>query len=294
MNDSSIEIRPFADVAEVAQIEDIQRQAWNRFDLEIVPGRLLYAMEHNGACLIGAFDDEKVVGFAFGILGTDQESGDRVDQVAAARLLLYSVIMGVLPEYQSHGVGYRLKMAQREFSLRIGVRLITWTYDPLESLNGYFNVSKLGVICHRYLDNYYGEMGGINVGLPTDRFYVEWWVTSNRVESRVSKRRGPLSLDSYLSGRAVIVNESDRDDRQLPVPPADFLRLENNLVLVEIPDSIQEIKSSDMALPQRWREHGRQVFKHYFDRHYMVTDFLRSKDADGLPRSYYVLTQMDG
>jgi predicted GNAT superfamily acetyltransferase len=294
MSSSSIEIRPVTDVADVKQLEEVQLRVWNAGPMQAVPGRILHAMHQNGACLIGAFDGGKLVGFVCGILGTVQGLDNRVDQIAAARLQLYSVIMGVLPEYQRSGIGYRLKIAQREFALRIGVRLVTWTYDPLESLNGYFNINKLGAICHTYLSDYYGEMGGINVGLPTDRFYTEWWVTSNRVKSRVSRDRGPLSLESYLRGRAAIANECVRNDQDLSIPQDDFLRIENSLVLVEIPSNFQQLKSVSKDLALQWREHSREVFTYYFDRRYLVTDFVRSEDEGGFFRSYYVLTQASG
>lgn len=291
MNKISIDIQPVTNIEDVKQIEDIQRLTWNIDDLDIIPGWLFHAMQKNGACLLGAFDGRKLVGFVFGLPGTLEGLDEPVDQVEETQLLIYSLIMGVLPEYQRAGIGYRLKMAQREFALRLGVRLVTWTYDPLESLNGYLNIHKLGVVCHRYLHDYYGEMGGINIGMPSDRFYVEWWVTSNRVKSRVSQNRGPLRLDQYLSGRAVIVNECDRNDKDLPVPPGGFLQLDNSLTIVEIPDDIQHVKAVDVPLSKRWREHLRLIFGHYFERQYLVTDFVRNMDERGLPRSYYVLTQ---
>ena len=290
----SVDIRPIANIVEAKQIEELQRSTWNRDDLEIIPGRLFLAMKDNGACLLGAFDRSKLVGFVFGVLGTVEDLNERIDQIAAARLLMYSMIMGVHPDYQRAGIGYRLKIAQREFALRIGVRLITWTFDPLESHNAYLNFQKLGVVCHKYLQDYYGEMGGINIGLPSDRFYVEWWVTSNRVKSRVSQNRGPLTLAQYLGGRAVIVNECEHDENNQPVPPDEFLQLDSSLILVEIPDDIQHLKSIDLPLSIRWRSHIRHVFDYYFNRQYLVTDFVRNVDQAGVNSSYYVLTQADG
>lgn len=291
MTNTNIEIRQITKIEEVKQIEAIQRSAWNRRDIEIIPSRLFHAMRLNGACLVGAFDDGKLVGFVFGLLGTVEDLNDRIDQIAAARLQMYSVIMGVLPQYQGQGIGYRLKVAQREFALRIGVRLVTWTYDPLESKNGYLNIHKLGAVCHELLPDHYGEMGGINIGLPSDRFKVEWWVTSNRVNSRIGQNRGPLRLDQYLGGRAIIVNECDPNEAGLQVPPDAFLKLDNSLVIVEIPADIQRMKSLDMPLSSRWREHARTIFGHYFSRQYLVTDFVRGAGENDMPRSYYVLTQ---
>ena len=294
MNGNTIEIRPVIDVDEIKQIEEIQRATWGMDDLAVIPARVFHVMQTNGACLLGAFDGEKIVGFVFGLLGTMEGLDDRIDQIAAARLLMYSVTLGILPEYQREGIGYRLKIAQREFALRIGVRLITWTCDPLESLNGHFNFSKLGVVCHSYLRNYYGQMSGINVGLPSDRFYVEWWVTGNRVTSRVSRSRGPLNLSQYLGGNAKIINQCERDARMLPIPQESYLQLDGSLLLVQIPEDFQLIKSVDQPLALDWRHHIRAVFEHYFDHDYLVTDFVREQDDEGVSHSYYVLTQASG
>lgn len=291
MNRNAFEIRPITGIDNLKHIEDIQRTTWGIGELDVIPAWVFHAMRTSGACLLGAFDGEKMVGFVFGLLGTMEGLDERIDQVAAARLLMYSVTMGILPEYQRAGLGYRLKIAQREFALRIGVRLITWTYDPLESLNGYLNFGKLGVVCHSYLENYYGQMSGINVGLPSDRFYVEWWVTSNRVVSRVSQSRGPLNLSQYLDGNAKIINGCDRDAGMLPVPPKSYLQLDSSLLLVQIPEDFQRVKSHNQPLALDWRQHIRAVFGHYFGRDYLVTDFVREQDDDGVSCSYYVLTQ---
>ncbi len=288
-----IEIRDISGLDEVDQINNVQKEIWGMDDLEMIPGRFMHAMQFNGACLIGAFEDDKLVGFVFGILGTLEGLDHRIDQVAAARLQLYSVIMGVLPDYQVLGVGFRLKTAQRDFAMRIGVRLITWTFDPLESRNAHFNFSKLGTVAHQYVRNYHGRMGGINAGLKTDRFYVEWWITSNRVKSRVSRGREKLSLDAFLDGGATFVNKAVFEEDDLPVPPNDFVKATDNILLVEIPSSIQKIKKLDMPLALRWRQHTRLLFEHFFLTKYLVTDFVRQEDPSGHHRSYYVLTYAD-
>jgi len=294
MFEETIEIRPVTDVADARKLEEIQRVTWNMSETEVLPGRFLHAMQFNGACLLGAYDENELIGFVFGVLGTVEGLDNRIDQIAAARLQMYSAIMGVLPEYQEAGIGYRLKVAQREFAMRIGVRMVTWTFDPLESRNGYLNIRKLGVICHQYERDFHGEIGGINAGLPTDRFYVEWWVTSSRVDVRLSSRRPPLTLDNYLSGGAIIVNEAEIDERGNAKPAPDFERVESRFVLVEIPASIQTIKRSDMRLAQAWRQSTRELFEHYLWRGYIITDFVRLQDPNGIQHSFYVLTQGDG
>jgi predicted GNAT superfamily acetyltransferase len=290
---SEITIRALTSMVEIREIEKLQKKIWSTPDLEIMPAHELHALAQNGAALFGAFDGSRPVGFVFGVLGTIQ-SPERIDQVAAARLKMYSVIAGVLPEYQGRGVGYQLKLAQREFALRIGIRLITWTYDPLESVNARFNVGKLGIICHRYLRHFHGDMSGINAGLPTDRFEAEWWVTSNRVEGRVVKQRRALSMEALVGGGAVLVNGTSFDENELPVPPHVYLSgVGHNLILVEIPADFQAIKRQDFDLALRWREHSRRLFEELFQQNYVATDFVFQPDPEGRNRSFYLLTHQD-
>jgi predicted GNAT superfamily acetyltransferase len=289
---SEIIIRSLETMAEVRAVEEIQRATWNMGDLEIIPAHALHAIQHNGAALLGAFDGEQLVGFVFGVLATEDIPG-RVDQVAAARLKMYSVIAGVLPAYQQDNIGYRLKMAQRDFANRIGVRLITWTYDPLESRNGRFNIGKLGAICRRYLRHFHGDMSGINNGLQTDRFEVEWQVTSNRVAARATRKWRPLGLDALLAGGALLVNEAVINEAGLPIPPPNYVSRPSNLMLVEIPVDFQAVKRGDFALAQSWRMHTRNVFEGLFDSGFIVTDFVTHEDDGGRPHSYYLLTHQD-
>lgn len=286
-------VRPLETLAEFLAAEDIQRIAWSMSDLEIIPAHAMHAMQHNGAALLGAFDGDRLVGFSLAILATEDEPG-RIDQVAAARLKMYSVVTGVLPEYQSHKVGFRLKMAQRDFALRIGIRLITWTYDPLESRNARFNIGKLGAICRRYLRHFHGDMTGINAGLPTDRFEVEWWVTGNRVKNKAASPWRPLKLDSLLAGGALLVNEAEfPPDGELPVPPPNYISQPSNLILVEIPADFKAIKQASLDLAMRWRMHSRDLFEQLFLSGFIVTDFVPHQDSQGHKRSYYLLTHQD-
>ena len=289
---SEIIIRPLETMAEMSATEEVQRVTWTMTDLDVIPGHALHAMQHNGAVLLGAFDGEHLVGFAFGVLGTE-DNPNRVDQVAAARLKIYSVIAGVIPEYQKHDIGFRLKMAQRDFALRIGIRLISWTYDPLESLNARFNIGKLGAVCRRYLRHFHGDLSGINTGLPTDRFEVEWWVTQNRVAARAERKWRPLKLDALLAGGALLVNEAAISTNGLPEPPLNPVSRPGNLMLVEIPANFQEIKRADLVLAQRWRMHTRELFETLFASGFLVTDFVPHVDQRSNPRSYYLLTHQD-
>lgn len=277
-------------MADIEQVRHVQMATWGMAAEETIPPHTLHALQHHGASLLGALDGDQVVGFAFAVLGTT----DAPDETAAAgRLKLYSVATGLLPGYQQTGAGYRLKLAQRDFANRLGVRLISWTYDPLMSLNGRFNIHKLGGVVSTYHRNFHGNMGGVNAGLPTDRFEVDWWVASERVQERVVGEKRPLTLTDLLNSGATLVNPTQFNSQGHPVPPAAITTEHNDsLLLVEIPANFTLLKTADFALAQQWRLHTRTLFEALFRGGYTVTDFVQSNG--GQPRSFYLLTHHRG
>ncbi|MGD9316090.1 MAG: GNAT family N-acetyltransferase, partial [Anaerolineae bacterium] len=127
-------IRPLESIAEFHACEALQRRVWVLpDDLEVVPLHLLLTAQRNGGLVLGAFDGGELVGFLFGFPAYDQDG----------RPKHCSHMMGVDPDCQGAGIGYQLKLAQREFALAQGLDLVTWTYDPLESRNAYLNIHKL-------------------------------------------------------------------------------------------------------------------------------------------------------
>lgn len=275
-----IEIRPLTSLADIEQVRTIQMETWNFRVDETIPSHTLHALQNHGNCLLGAVDGGKVVGFVLGVLGVIKGNG-----TAAKRLKMYSVAAGMLPDYQKLGLGYRLKLAQRDFALDLGLKLITWTYDPLESLNGRFNITKLGAVCNTYHRNYHGDMSGINAGLPTDRFEAEWWIDSKRVIKTVSG----IQTNAPSLGTIPIINPTQFDNRSLPIPSTTpHLNSLGSSVLLEIPANFQQIKQTDPALAKRWRFHTRTLFEHLFDAGYIVSDFVQDKENQ--LRSFYLLT----
>lgn len=288
MKNSDFVIREVSSNEDTVQIEEVQRLAWGMPDIEVIPSRFMHALEHNGACLLGAYVEDKIVGFSFGLIGLTATISPAVVEKAGP-FHMYSAITGILPEYQVSGVGYQLKMAQRDIALKAGIRLITWTFDPLESRNGHFNVNKLGVVCGRYLRNFHGQMGGINAGLPTDRFYVEWWLDSKRVQLVASGQPLAFNKAALLADGAVMVNSAVRSEAALPIPRAEIIQSDAPRLLAEIPADFQQVKRQDMSLAIEWRHYSRRLFEHYFEAGYQVTGFVRHVESEAFNRSYYLL-----
>jgi predicted GNAT superfamily acetyltransferase len=187
-----ITIHPLTTHDEIFAVEQLQRDAWGVPEVDVVPLHMLITPPRHGGLLLGAFDGERLAGFVFGFLGL----------TADGRLKHCSHMAGVHPDYRDHGVGYQLKLAQREHAMAQGLDLITWTFDPLETRNAWLNFHKLGVICRTYIRNLYGPMrAAINVGLPSDRFEVEWWIRSERVVERLGAGEISPSPSPSLGGR---------------------------------------------------------------------------------------------
>lgn len=261
-------------MAEFHACEALQRRVWAMpDDLEVVPLHLLVTVQRNGGLLLGAFDGKELVGFVFGF-----PAYGRVGKPKHC-----SHMMGVAPEYQGAGIGYQLKLAQREFALAQGLDLVTWTYDPLESRNAQLNMLKLGAVCRTYIRDYYGPLAdGLNAGLPTDRFQVDWWIASERVIRRLAGRLG-----TSASATSHQVNVPERTSGGFLTPGQVSLDADATLLLVEIPADYQAIKSGDPGLALEWRLAMRQVFEAYFAAGYTVVDF--GHQAEGDHRSFYVL-----
>ena len=283
--DDSITISRTTDYHVLDQCREVEQAAWQveQTDGETTPTHLLATIQrHNTGDILVAQDGDQVIGFLYGFIGLTD--GDR-PTLPHNPMLYISHVMGVHPAYQSSGIGYRLKLAQRELVMERGLRLIIWTYDPIQSKNAHLNINKLGAVCRHYKRDHYGELQGINAGLPTDRFEVEWWIKSERVEQRTRQKYRPPGLNAWLKAGAELVNPSVdyRDSLRAPADSADMPQ-KAHAILVEIPSSIKALKEADMGAAQTWQAQIRAVFETVFDTGYVVTHFLREGD-----RSFYVL-----
>jgi predicted GNAT superfamily acetyltransferase len=298
--------------SEMEAVEGLQRIVWPASETEIVPAHVLIAAIHNGGLLIGAREQpteeggrERLVGFVFGFPGFSAAPG-------GLRPKHYSHMLAVHPDYRDRGLGFALKRAQWQMARHQGLDRITWTFDPLLSRNAYLNIAKLGAVCNTYRREFYGEMrDGLNVGLPSDRFDVDWWLNTKRVERRLSRRaRRVLDLAHFLGAGAEIVNPTlegpdgwprpaweaalpeGREPAWSTAPALDgedpASRRAANLLLAEIPADFLALKAADRELALEWRLHSRALFEDLFARGYLVTDFVFLPGKR--PRSFYVLS----
>ena len=282
-----IEVRPVQTHDEYRTVEQLQRLAWGHGDLDVVPDHLLVTVQKNGGLVLGAFElspgdrpggmEDRPVGFALGFLGLTPDG----------QLKHCSHMVGVPPTEQNRNVGYRLKLAQREHVLAQGIDLITWTFDPLESRNAHLNFHKLGATCNTYLREVYGQMRDeLNVGLPSDRFQVDWHLASAHVAGRLRGDWAAPTLRALCAEGVLVVNRALPGD--LPRPPRTVLPLEGERLLIQIPSRFQALKSADFELGCAWREHTRALFEASFDAGYTVVDLIFEEGE-----SYYLLEYED-
>jgi len=264
---------------EMTAVEDLQRLVWTAPDIEVVPKDLLLAAIHNGGLVIGAFVADDLVGVSFGFPGFYATPD-------GPRLKHHSHILAVHPGWHSKGIGFALKRAQWQMVRGQGLDRITWTYDPLLSRNAHLNIARLGAVCNTYLRSEYGEMrDGLNAGLPSDRFQVDWWLNTVRVERRLSRHsRLTLTPAHYRLAEATLL-EARLDRERVARPPEEILSLTGTLLLVEIPSDFLALKDADLSLARDWRFYTREVFEKAFAAGYLVTDFVHENG-----RSFYVLT----
>lgn len=161
--------------------------------------RLLAGIADNGGSVIGAVDpDDRLVGFAYGFLGTDGK-----------RTYHYSQAAVIAPGLQSKGLGRRLKFAQREIALAWGTDAMRWAYDPMLTRNAHFNLDVLGARGVGFKPDMYGEPN-------TDRIVVEWDLTKDP-----ARRPNPEQLPDAGDWGGLITEP----DRVLLAVPSDIAGL---------------------------------------------------------------------
>jgi predicted GNAT superfamily acetyltransferase len=277
-------IRDVEGEAEHHAIEDIQKEAWGFNDLDTVPAATLMATQHAGGVVLGAFEQDRMIGFAYGFAAWE----DR-------RASLHSHMLAVRPEYRSFQAGFYLKLAQREAALAKGLDEITWTFDPLQSLNANLNFAKLGVISQRYLVNFYGEATSspLHQGFGTDRLWVRWLLNSARVTQRLpsanSQRAAKIVLDSH-DAADIFQSLLIYSDGSRPLLGDFSSSLSANRCAIEIPHNINAIKEREPKMGTEWREATRAAFLAAIEAGFLVNDFVRI-EGDPSTRWFYLLSK---
>ena len=265
-----LNIRELETHGEFRQCEHIQRSVWGILG---VSREVLQVTQKYGGMVLGAFIGTRMAGFLYAFLGRRRR-----------QLIHWSHMMAVESGYRDRGMGRQLKLMHRQLALQQGIKSICWTYDPLQSRNATLNLYRLGARVEEYLVDCYGQFGSrIERGLPSDRFVVNWRITTPAVARWLQD--GPPVRQSFPWP---CVNKTRPDSHGFLVNKEIRFGLREPRLLVEIPTQSEQIRAQALPLARRWRFETRKIFRHYLEAGYRVETFLPPGPATD-ERGYYVL-----
>ena len=249
-----VSYRDLQTLDEFAAVVALEREIWGPGYDEVVPVPILAVTVHRGGILIGAFDQDRLIGFVYSL-----------PALKHGRPTQWSHMLGVIDAFRSDGIGHRLKTLQRERALAMGLDLIEWTYDPMQAMNAHLNFTKLGVVVEEYAENVYGESASpLHAGNPTDRFVAEWWIRQERIPPDPIGAQRVNRLAPAGEWQVCADVQLDLDARRL---------------MVEIPMGFTEMLSRAPDLALDWRLATRRIFTTYFARQYRAVNFFLDRAA---------------
>ena len=233
------ELRSLATEDDFERCLSLQRATWGEDFRELVPPTILTISQKVGGAVLGAFERGEMLGFVYGL------SGVRNNELAH-----WSHMLAVREADRGRGIGRDLKEFQRDFLQGLGIHVMYWSYDPLIARNASLNLIALGGRPVEYVRDMYGADTGssLHSELGTDRFIVRWDFGKGQAEeARVSAD----SADSLAPP-----SNAKREDFGLSW---------KNLIWVEIPSDIDQIKVNDRGAAWEWRERTRSVLSRLVD-----------------------------
>lgn len=265
-----ITFKRLTDQVDLQELERLEGAVWS--GESVIPLHMTRTLHKFGGLFLGAYDKKYMIGFLYSFAGfMDGEPH------------LCSHMLGFLPDYRRLGLGVTMKWMQKEEALKMGYRKISWTYDPLETINAYLNIAKLGGIVRRYIPNCYGELNDdFNRCLPTDRFLVEWFIESKRVE------RYQVEKQAASTKNSVPVLTYGWDAQGLPVPGEARFDRDADTITLPVPAHFQQVKQASLEHAVQWRAATGKLFPHYFSRGYAVCGVERDQTE---PIVRYILSK---
>ena len=254
-------IRELHSMQDLLETVELQKDVWGMLDHECTSPHTMKAATVAGGSVLAAEVGGRKIGFCFGIAAKRDEE-----------IWLWSHMTAVHPEFQSHGIGFALKQAQREWSLANGYRVMAWTFDPMQAGNANFNMNRLGAVARRYYVNHYGAMqDDLNAGLASDRLEAQWRLDDPRVLELA--RRG--SNRCFTSDIVRLVC-ADEDGTLRHIQRASF---DAGHYGIEIPLNIANMKQSDIERAKIWQLHLREAITSLLAAGYQVSDFVRGEST---------------
>lgn len=259
----TISIRDLETISDIEPMLRLEKEVWGLDDADVTPLTLAVALKAAGSIVIGAFDVRELVGFALAFPSFEQ-----------GKVGLHSHMLAVRPSHREYGLGYRLKLAQRERARHMGITEMTWTFDPLRSLNAHLNFSKLGVVSDSYQVDFYGPQTSSHLHTNgTDRLWVTWRMAESRVHDRLNGR-GKLAevVDALKHLDPLVRFNGDGKPAEGNLAAA----LSRQRIAIEIPRDMDRIELTNKELAHEWRLATRSAFTGALRAGFMVKEFCRS------------------
>ena len=208
---------------------------------EVIPMDLIIAMQHVDGFCDFAMKDGRVVAASTGFRG-----------MFRGQHVLHSHVTASLEP----GLGYQLKLRQRQWAQERAIPFITWTFDPLIRRNGFFNMVKLAAIGVEYSTNFYGVMlDSINAGDDSDRITAMWDVNSFR---------SPIHMDEQ---RHTALSNQDGKPVVHGIQPG----IEN---VVHLPSDVETLRAHGDSLLVAWRQSVREVLEPALNSGWTITGMI--------------------
>lgn len=220
---AGVRIRSLTDLSDLDDARWVFDTVWPAADgsTQVAPN-LMRALVHAGGYASAAYLSDEPVGAALAFVGRHETDGHWHEH-------LHSHMAAVLDARRDRHIGTALKLHQRVWAMEHGIDTIVWTFDPLVRRNARLNLLKLGVDVDGFEVDFYGSMDdGINSGDPTDRLFAWWRLDSPRVYAA-------------LAGRLE------------PIDPVGCAAAGRDVVEIELPDDIVDLRASDPQAAARWR-----------------------------------------
>mgnify|MGYP005838500157 CR=1 FL=1 len=259
----TIEIRPLQTIDDLRAAVNLQQHILGEHASGVWRLPQLVDIQHSSGLLLGAQvaapqSHDSLDAILIDLLST-------VEGYAARRTIAWAVC----PQRRSQGIGTKLRIIERAALQRDAVDLVYWDVDPLNSIEIYIALNKLGGILVGYHCNMLGSSrDGRAPGLATDRVRCEWWIDSPRVVGILDHGKKLPHHTIGLNEMTVLTKTTVLQTGLRGVVESES-PISGNHVLVEIPERLDELQVRDYAAAIQWRLQSRRLMEQLFGVGYM-------------------------
>jgi predicted GNAT superfamily acetyltransferase len=213
--------------------QELDRVGFGFRDIDVRPAWSMYTVTLIGGLVIGAFDQNRLVGFLYAVPGYD-----------GRQPFLYADGLVTLPDFRSRGIGRRLVAAFGETARQRGYPIARWNADTLGSHALYLYLSAGARIVGLHPEMY----DQFQPYLGSDEVFIEWDLAAGDAPS--DDRSGdPISVVVETNPR----RDGVRELSSWPRGPEDLAEHGPPPYEVELPWDIERLRSQAPDVAQAWR-----------------------------------------